>query len=105
MALFAMQFIEYELLSISAALAVFASSAPPAANTLCLFLLLLLCRLQVRPGGIVIWRSASLSPPYARLIAEAGFEVRCLQRATDGYMDRVNMYSSFFMAIRKQKCE
>ncbi len=43
---------------------------------------------QVLPGGIVIWRSASLQPPYAPLIAAAGFEVRCLQKATDGYMDR-----------------
>lgn len=48
---------------------------------------------QVAPGGVVIWRSASLAPPYARHIAEAGFDVTCLQRATDGYMDRVNMYS------------
>jgi len=55
---------------------------------------------QVRPGGVVIWRSASLSPPYAQRIADAGFEVRCLQRATDGYMDRVNMYASFYAAVR-----
>jgi betaine lipid synthase len=55
---------------------------------------------QVRPGGVVIWRSASLRPPYADKIARAGFEVRCLQRATDGYMDRVNMYASFFAAVR-----
>lgn len=43
---------------------------------------------QVQPGGIVIWRSASLSPPYAKTIADAGFAVTCLQRASDGYMDR-----------------
>ena len=30
---------------------------------------------QVSPGGRVIWRSAALCPPYARLIREAGFEV------------------------------
>lgn len=47
----------------------------------------------MRPGGIVIWRSASLRPPYAKHIAAAGFDVTCLQRASDGYMDRVNMYS------------
>lgn len=47
---------------------------------------------QVAPGGIVIWRSASLSPPYAELIQKAGFDVRCIRRATQGYMDRVNMY-------------
>jgi hypothetical protein len=43
---------------------------------------------QVLPGGIVIWRSASLNPPYAQAIADAGFAVTCLQRASDGYMDR-----------------
>ncbi|KAF6256794.1 hypothetical protein COO60DRAFT_1656840 [Scenedesmus sp. NREL 46B-D3] len=58
---------------------------------------------QVLPGGIVIWRSASLSPPYAQAIAGAGFAVTCLQCASDGYMDRVNMYSSFYMAVRKNK--
>jgi hypothetical protein len=31
---------------------------------------------QVLEGGRVIWRSASLSPPYAKLIEDAGFEVR-----------------------------
>ena len=30
---------------------------------------------HVAPGGRVIWRSAALCPPYARLIREAGFEV------------------------------
>lgn len=59
---------------------------------------------QVLPGGIVIWRSASLNPPYCKAIADAGFAVTCLQRASDcGYMDRVNMYSSFYMAVRKNK--
>ena len=28
-------------------------------------------------------------------------QVRCLQRADEGYMDRVNMYSSFYVAVRK----
>jgi betaine lipid synthase len=58
---------------------------------------------HVAPGGIVIWRSASLEPPYVRKIEAAGFDVRCLQRATDGYMDRVNMYSSFYVATRRAK--
>lgn len=58
---------------------------------------------QVLPGGIVIWRSASLSPPYSKAIADAGFTVTCLQRASEGYMDRVNMYSSFYMAVRGKK--
>ncbi len=56
---------------------------------------------QVAPGGIVIWRSASLCPPYAEVIRKAGFDVRCIQRADQGYMDRVNMYSSFYVARRK----
>lgn len=43
---------------------------------------------QVLPGGIVIWRSAAMQPPYTELIKEAGFEVRCISRADQGYMDR-----------------
>ena len=46
---------------------------------------------HVAPGGRVIWRSAALCPPYANIIREAGFDVQCLQRADEGYMDRVNM--------------
>jgi betaine lipid synthase len=45
----------------------------------------------VAPGGRVIWRSAAYDPPYARYIAQAGFDVRCIQRADQGFMDRVNM--------------
>jgi betaine lipid synthase len=56
---------------------------------------------QVAPGGRVIWRSAALSPWYSRIIADAGFDVRCLGRSDEGYMDRVNMYSSFYLAVRK----
>jgi betaine lipid synthase len=56
---------------------------------------------QVAPGGRVIWRSAALVPPYARAIRDAGFDVKCLSRADEGYMDRVNMYSSFYVAIRR----
>ncbi len=43
---------------------------------------------QVLPGGIVIWRSAAMKPPYAELIEKAGFEVRCVSSAEQGYMDR-----------------
>jgi Protein of unknown function (DUF3419) len=43
---------------------------------------------QVLPGGVVIWRSASMAPPYAAVIANAGFAVTCISRASDGYMDR-----------------
>ncbi len=56
---------------------------------------------QVLPGGIVIWRSAALVPPYADVIRKAGFDVRCVSRADQQYMDRVNMYSSFYVAKRK----
>jgi betaine lipid synthase len=43
---------------------------------------------QVPSGGIVIWRSAALSPSYSPIIAKAGFAVRCVSRADGGYMDR-----------------
>lgn len=58
---------------------------------------------QVAPGGRVIWRSAAYVPPYAAFIADAGFEVRCIQRADQGFMDRVNMYASFWVAEKKAK--
>jgi len=46
----------------------------------------------VAPGGRVIWRSAAYVPPYARHIADSGFDVRCIQRADETpCMDRVNM--------------
>ncbi len=45
--------------------------------------------LQVVPGGIVIWRSAAMQPPYAELIKKAGFDVQCISRADAGYMDKV----------------
>eukprot|EP00878_Enallax_costatus_P047163 GHUV01057583.1.p1 GENE.GHUV01057583.1~~GHUV01057583.1.p1 ORF type:complete len:154 (+),score=39.11 GHUV01057583.1:659-1120(+) len=53
---------------------------------------------QVLPGGIVIWRSASLCPPYAKVIADAGFSVTCISRASEGYMDRVR-FGSFVTAL------
>ncbi|DBB17356.1 hypothetical protein WJX82_002206 [Trebouxia sp. C0006] len=56
---------------------------------------------QVLPGGLVIWRSAAIVPPYAKLIENAGFNIKCLQQAQDGYMDRVNMYCSFWVAERR----
>lgn len=51
----------------------------------------------------MIWRSAAYVPPYAALIRAAGFDVRCVQRADAGFMDRVNMYASFWVAIKKDK--
>ena len=59
-------------------------------------------REHVQPGGKVIWRSASFAPPYAAFIGEHGFDVRRLAVASDGYMDRVNMYSSFYVAVRSR---
>ncbi|XP_024520609.1 uncharacterized protein LOC9660589 [Selaginella moellendorffii] len=54
---------------------------------------------HVIPGGRVIWRSASRSPSYANCIEKSGFKV--IQVATSkAYMDRVNMYASFFVAVR-----
>lgn len=38
-------------------------------------------RWQVAPGGRVIWRSAAFVPPYAAFIRDAGFDVKCIQRA------------------------
>lgn len=57
---------------------------------------------QVLPGGRVIFRSASLCPPYVKMLKENGFSVTCVKRADQGgyYMDKVNMYNSFYMAIR-----
>jgi len=56
---------------------------------------------QVVPGGRMIWRTASLCPPYADIFARHGFDVRCISRIDEGYMDRVNMYSSFWVATRR----
>lgn len=56
---------------------------------------------QVVPGGRMIWRTASLCPPYAAIFARYGFDVKCISRIDQGYMDRVNMYSSFWVATRK----
>ncbi|CAI5999109.1 unnamed protein product [Closterium sp. NIES-64] len=63
-----------------------------------------LCRAlkdQVKPGGRVIWRSASRNPEYAKDIEKAGFKVVQVRSITQQqYMDRVNMYASFYVAIR-----
>mmetsp|Transcript_21887 Transcript_21887/g.60757 ORF Transcript_21887/g.60757 Transcript_21887/m.60757 type:complete len:700 (-) Transcript_21887:282-2381(-) len=56
---------------------------------------------QVVPGGKMIWRTASLRPPYVDIFAKHGFEVKCISRIDQGYMDRVNMYSSFWVGTRK----
>ncbi|CAG9467464.1 unnamed protein product [Pedinophyceae sp. YPF-701] len=56
---------------------------------------------QVVKGGVVIWRSASYEPPYAKLVEKAGFKVKCISRADKvDCMDRVNMYASFWSATK-----
>eukprot|EP00897_Mesotaenium_endlicherianum_P008660 jgi/Mesen1/7822/ME000417S07135 len=58
-------------------------------------------RNQVKPGGRVIWRSASRSPHYASSVEKAGFKVVKIRSTNEErYMDRVNMYASFYVAIR-----
>lgn len=54
---------------------------------------------QVQPGGRVIWRSASRSPDYAKCIEKAGFHVVRVS-TSENYMDRVNMYASFYVGVR-----
>lgn len=58
---------------------------------------------QIRPGGRVIWRSAAVHPPYVEMIEDAGFLVRCVDRVTEDspYLDRVNMYASFWQAVKR----
>ena len=60
---------------------------------------------HVCPGGRLIWRSASLNPPYVKAFDKAGFNVRCISRHTDGKnpicIDNVNMYASFWVAERR----
>eukprot|EP00270_Netrium_digitus_P017940 TRINITY_DN6727_c0_g1_i1.p1 TRINITY_DN6727_c0_g1~~TRINITY_DN6727_c0_g1_i1.p1 ORF type:complete len:684 (+),score=143.97 TRINITY_DN6727_c0_g1_i1:121-2172(+) len=57
---------------------------------------------HVKPGGRVIWRSASRAPPYAECIAKAGFKVIQVSSINEQqYMDRVNTYASFYVAIKE----
>ena len=52
---------------------------------------------HVLRNGVMIWRSASPAPWYAKIIEGAGFSIRRI--ATNAsYMDRVNMYASFYVA-------
>jgi len=56
---------------------------------------------QVNAGGRVIWRSAANEPRYATFIEDAGFQVQRIQVQEPGkMMDKVNMYSSFYLAIK-----
>ena len=57
---------------------------------------------QVIQGGRVIFRSASLCPPYVKMLKDHGFHVTCVKRADQGghYMDKVNMYNGFYLGIK-----
>eukprot|EP00210_Caulerpa_lentillifera_P002059 g1974.t1 len=57
---------------------------------------------QVMHNGRMIFRSASLCPPYVQMMKDNGFKVTCVKRADQGgyYMDKVNMYHSFYMALK-----
>jgi betaine lipid synthase len=53
---------------------------------------------HVNHGGKIIFRSAGLIPPYVSHLQDVGFRVTCLDRIDrTGYMDRVNMYASFYV--------
>jgi betaine lipid synthase len=56
---------------------------------------------HTNPGAKIIFRSAALYPFYADILEEVGFKVVCLDRITNwGYMDRVNMYASFYLCTK-----
>ena len=52
---------------------------------------------HVLRNGVMIWRSASTAPWYAKIIEQAGFSIRRISTGAS-YMDRVNMYASFYVA-------
>ena len=54
---------------------------------------------HVTDGGQLIWRSASTNPWYAKHIEACDFEVKKVSDSSS-YMDRVNMYASFWTAFR-----
>ena len=55
-------------------------------------------------GGIVFYRSAGKYPWYNWIFEEAGFQVESLQirEKKNLYIDRVNMYASFWKATKKE---
>ena len=57
---------------------------------------------RVRPAGRIAFRSASKDPFYARIFEEQGFQRlhRETREAGRTAMDRVNMYSSFYVFLR-----
>lgn len=56
---------------------------------------------QMNEGGKIILRSAGLEPPYATQLQECGFDVECISRIDQQpFMDRVNMYASFYVCTK-----
>ncbi|KAI1298971.1 hypothetical protein EDD11_006593 [Mortierella claussenii] len=58
----------------------------------------------VRTGGMVLWRSAGRKPWYNAIFEKYGFEVKPVGVRTPGSgvsIDRVNMYASCYIAIKK----
>lgn len=57
---------------------------------------------HVVKGGRVILRSASTCPHYVDQLQKAGFNMKCVSRIDQTpYMDRVNMYASFWYGVRR----
>lgn len=59
---------------------------------------------QMNTGGRIILRSAALIPPYIMQLQKAGFDTRCVDNIENekGYMDRVNMYASFYVCQKNK---
>ncbi|KAK4700778.1 betaine lipid synthase, partial [Phenoliferia sp. Uapishka_3] len=56
------------------------------------------------PGGRVFWRSSAISPWYQELYRREGFKVECVHARPIGGkipIDRVNMYASFWKAVKQ----
>ncbi|PWN50116.1 hypothetical protein IE53DRAFT_110475 [Violaceomyces palustris] len=55
----------------------------------------------IRPGGAVFWRSAAKRPWYNDRFEKMGFKVEAIHvRETGKSIDNVNMYASFYKAVR-----
>ena len=55
----------------------------------------------IAPGGAVFWRSAAKHPWYSQRFEKAGFRVAPVHiRETGRPIDNVNMYASFYKAVR-----
>lgn len=56
----------------------------------------------IAKGGVVFWRSAAKHPWYSQRFVAAGFRVSPVHiRETDKPIDNVNMYASFYRAVRQ----